>query len=130
MSVAGIKGQQHHPAPHPHHHLSSPPHTATSSPRVSHRPPSPPPFAAPPPASPPPRPPSLSSCSSDGDGTPAPPSPSLEERIRSLDERYEKWSGSRAVSAAGGDALALFDANLEKFRQRHKLLDLDLKVSI
>lgn len=116
MSVAGIKGQKDNI-------LSSPPAAATS-PRITNpRPPSP--VHVPPPASPPPRPPSLSSNSSDSDITP--PSPSLEERIRSLDEKYEKWSGSRALSAAGGDALAMLDANLEKFRLRHKLLDLDLK---
>ncbi|XP_050503050.1 protein split ends isoform X1 [Diabrotica virgifera virgifera] len=116
VSVAGIKGQKDNI-------LSSPP-PAVTSPRISNpRPPSP--VHVPPPASPPPRPPSLSSNSSDSDITP--PSPSLEERIKSLDEKYEKWSGSRALSAAGGDALALIDANLEKFRQRHKILDLDLK---
>ncbi|XP_060522030.1 protein split ends isoform X2 [Cylas formicarius] len=116
VSVAGIKGQKDTASI-----LSSPPATSTS-PRVSNRPPSP--VHVPPPASPPPRPPSLSSNSSDSDITS--PSASLEERIRSLDEKYEKWSGSRAISAAGGEALALLDANLEKFRQRHKLLDLDL----
>ncbi|KAJ8966654.1 hypothetical protein NQ314_003381 [Rhamnusium bicolor] len=116
VSVAGIKGQKDNV-------LSSPP-PAVTSPRISNpRPPSP--VHVPPPASPPPRPPSLSSNSSDSDITP--PSPSLEERIKSLDEKYEKWSGSRALSAAGGDALAMLDANLEKFRLRHKLLDLDLK---
>ncbi|XP_076261467.1 spen family transcriptional repressor split ends isoform X4 [Rhynchophorus ferrugineus] len=117
VSVAGIKGQKDNVNP-----LASPPPAATS-PRVSHhvRPPSPT-HAVPPPASPPPRPPSLSSNSSDSDGTP--PSPSLEERIRSLDEKYEKWSGSRALSAAGNDALALLDANREKFRVRHKLLEI------
>lgn len=78
-----------------------------------------------PPASPPPRHPSPSPTSSDSET--APQSPSLEERIRSLDEKYEKWSGSRALSAAGGDALAKLDATAsERFRFRHKLLDLDL----
>lgn len=142
ISVAGIKGQKEHVNP-----LASPPPAATS-PRVSHhhapRPPSPS-HHVPPPASPPPRPPSLSSNSSDSDG--ATGSPSLEERIkyenknhffafdnnhvicfRSLDEKYEKWSGSRALSAAGNDALAMLDANREKFRLRHKLLEiLDVK---
>ncbi|XP_030745422.1 protein split ends-like isoform X3 [Sitophilus oryzae] len=116
VSVAGIKGQKDNVNP-----LASPPPAATS-PRVSllHvRPPSPT-HAVPPPASPPPRPPSLSSNSSDSDVT----SPSLEERIRSLDEKYEKWSGSRTLSAAGNDALALLDANREKFRLRHKLLEI------
>lgn len=48
--------------------------------------------------------------------------------LRSLDEKYEKWSGSRALSAAGNDALAMLDANREKFRLRHKLLEIqDLK---
>ncbi|XP_050446025.1 LOW QUALITY PROTEIN: protein split ends-like [Cataglyphis hispanica] len=84
------------------------------------------PRAAPqPPASPPPRHTSSSPTSSDSEI--APQSPSLEERIRSLDEKYEKWSGSRALSAAGGDALAKLDASAsERFRFRHKLLDLDL----
>ncbi|GJQ73489.1 hypothetical protein Trydic_g13846 [Trypoxylus dichotomus] len=116
ISVAGIKGQKDNI-------LSSPPAAATS-PRISNpKPPSP--VHVPPPASPPPRPPSLSSTSSDSDV--APHSPSLDERIRSLDEKYEKWSGSRALSAAGGDALLKLDANREKFKFRHKLLDLDLK---
>ncbi|CAH1136007.1 unnamed protein product [Ceutorhynchus assimilis] len=124
ISVAGIKGQKEHVNP-----LASPPPAATS-PRVSHmhlpRPPSPLQHV-PPPASPPPRPPSLSSNSSDSDGATG-TSPSLDERIKSLDEKYEKWSGSRALSAAGNDALALLDANREKFRLRHKLLEIqDLK---
>lgn len=103
VSVAGVKGRGAAPA--------SPPAVATS-PRVAPRPPSP--ARAPPPASPPPRPPSLSPSSSDSDA--APPSPSLDERIRSLDEKYEKWSGSRALSAAGNDALAKLDANRDRFR--------------
>lgn len=82
------------------------------------------PRAAPqPPASPPPRHPSSSPTSSDSEA--APQSPSLEERIRSLDEKYEKWSGSRALSAVGGDALAKLDASTsERFKFRHKLLDM------
>lgn len=116
VSVAGIKGQKDNI-------LSSPP-PAVTSPRICNpKPPSP--AQVPPPASPPPRPPSLSSNSSDSDN--APPSPSLDERIKSLDEKYEKWSGSRALSAAGNDALAKLDANRERFKFRHKLLDLDLK---
>ncbi|EFN80740.1 Protein split ends [Harpegnathos saltator] len=78
-----------------------------------------------PPASPPPRHPSSSPTSSDSET--APQSPSLEERIRSLDEKYEKWSGSRALSAVGGDALAKLDASTsERFKFRHKLLDMAL----
>ncbi|XP_044272580.1 protein split ends isoform X2 [Tribolium madens] len=116
VSIAGIKGQKDTI-------LSSPP--PVTSPRISNpKPPSPVPV--PPPASPPPRPPSLSSNSSDSSDI-TPPSPSLDERIRSLVEKYEKWSGSRALSAAGGEALAKLDATREKFRSRHKLLDLDLK---
>lgn len=116
VSVAGIKGQKDNV-------LSSPP-PAVTSPRIANpKPPSP--AQVPPPASPPPRPPSLSSNSSDSDV--APPSPSLDERIRSLDEKYEKWSGSRAISAAGSEALAKLDATREKFKFRHKLLDMDLK---
>ncbi|XP_069682779.1 protein split ends-like isoform X5 [Periplaneta americana] len=115
--------------------VSSPP-AAITSPRpapshsqpIIHQPP-PSPIPAPPPASPPPRPASLPSSSS-SDSELSPPSPTLEEieeRIRSLDEKYEKWSGSRALSAAGGDALAKLDASAsERFRFRHKLLDLDL----
>ncbi|KAJ9592197.1 hypothetical protein L9F63_001313, partial [Diploptera punctata] len=99
--------------------------TSVSSPPAVHQPP-PSPGPAPPPSSPPPRPPSLPSSSS-SDSELSPPSPTLEERIRSLDEKYEKWSGSRALSAAGGDALAKLDASAsERFRFRHKLLDLDL----
>ncbi|XP_045477804.1 protein split ends isoform X2 [Harmonia axyridis] len=115
VSVAGIKGQKDVV-------LSSPP-PAVTSPRISNPKPLSP-VHVPPPASPPPRPPSLSSNSSDSEN---PPSPSLDERIKSLDEKYEKWSGSRALSAAGGDALAKLDATREKFRLRHKLLDFDLK---
>ncbi|KAK9888133.1 hypothetical protein WA026_000404 [Henosepilachna vigintioctopunctata] len=115
VSVAGIKGQKDTI-------LSSPP-PAVTSPRICNPKPSSP-VHVPPPASPPPRPPSLSSNSSDSEN---PPSPSLDERIKSLDEKYEKWSGSRALSAAGGDALAKLDATREKFRLRHKLLDFDLK---
>lgn len=110
VSVAGIKGQKDSNI------LASPP-PAVTSPRINPKPPSPTPV--PPPASPPPRPPSLSSNSSDSDVTP--PSPSLDERIRSLNEKYEKWSGSRPLTvAASGEAR-------EKFRLKHKLLDLDLK---
>ncbi|KAF5296514.1 hypothetical protein FQR65_LT01503 [Abscondita terminalis] len=117
VSVAGIKGQKENI-------LSSPPPAATS-PRICN-PVTPSLAQVPPPASPPPRPPSLSSNSSDSDITP--PSPSLDERIRSLDEKYEKWSGSRAVSAAGSEALAKLDASAsERFRFSYKLLDLDLK---
>ncbi|XP_044758734.1 protein split ends-like isoform X3 [Coccinella septempunctata] len=115
VSVAGIKGQKDIV-------ISSPP-AAVTSPRISNPKPTSP-VHVPPPASPPPRPPSLSSNSSDSEN---PPSPSLDERIKSLDEKYEKWSGSRALSAAGGDALAKLDATREKFRLRHKLLDFDLK---
>lgn len=114
LSMAGFKGSKENI-------VSSPPAAATS-PKISTTVP-PSPIHVPPPASPPPRPPS-STNSSDSDATP--PSPTLEERLRSLDEKYEKWSGSRALSAAGGDALAKLDASAsERFRFRHKLLDLD-----
>ncbi|XP_073961566.1 spen family transcriptional repressor split ends isoform X2 [Choristoneura fumiferana] len=59
----------------------------------------------------PPRPPSASSSSAGS----APHSPSLEERIRSLDEKYEKWSGSRALADAP-----------DRARLRHRLLDVDI----
>ncbi|XP_063626010.1 protein split ends isoform X2 [Cydia splendana] len=72
--------------------------------------PRPSPQPAPQPASPP-RPPSASSSS----GGEAPTEPSLEERIRSLDEKYEKWSGCRA----GADAP-------DRSRLRHRLLDVDI----
>ncbi|XP_020291623.1 protein split ends isoform X2 [Pseudomyrmex gracilis] len=79
-----------------------------------------------PPASPPPRHTSSSPTSSDSET--ASQSPTLEERIRSLDEMYEKWSGSRALSAASGDALAKLDAIVsERFRFPHKLLENDYK---
>lgn len=127
VSVSGITPSANKAAP-----VSSPP-AAVTSPRpvpshlqpVVHQPP-PSPVPVPPPASPPPRPVSLPSSSS-SDSELSPPSPTLEERIRSLDEKYEKWSGSRALSAAGGDALAKLDASVsERFRFRHNLLDLDL----
>lgn len=59
----------------------------------------------------PPRPPSASSSSAGS----APHSPSLEERIRSLDEKYEKWSGSRAQQDAP-----------DRARLRHRLLEIDI----
>ncbi|XP_050682074.1 protein split ends-like [Leptidea sinapis] len=59
----------------------------------------------------PPRPPSVSSSSGDS----APHSPSLEERIRSLDEKYEKWSGIRAHVDAP-----------DRTKLRHRLLELDI----
>ncbi|XP_013148077.1 PREDICTED: protein split ends-like [Papilio polytes] len=59
----------------------------------------------------PPRPPSASSSSTGS----APHSPSLEERIRSLDEKYEKWSGSRALADAP-----------DRARLRHRLLEVDI----
>lgn len=68
------------------------------------------------PPSPPASPPRPQSSSSD-DSEPSPPSPEWEERLRSLDEKYEKWSGSRT-------ALTKVDASA--LRIRHKLLDLDL----
>ncbi|XP_075238533.1 spen family transcriptional repressor split ends isoform X2 [Lycorma delicatula] len=68
------------------------------------------------PPSPPASPPRPRSSSSD-DSEPSPPSPEWEERLRSLDEKYEKWSGSRTT-------LAKVDAS--SLRIRHKLLDLDL----
>lgn len=58
------------------------------------------------------RPPSASSSS----GGSAPHSPSLEERIRSLDEKYEKWNGSRVAAAEAA----------ERGRFRHRLLELDI----
>ncbi|PSN39346.1 hypothetical protein C0J52_21870 [Blattella germanica] len=127
VSVSGMSSSASKATP-----VSSPPAAITSPrpapahpPPVIHQPP-PSPGPAPPPASPPPRPPSLPSSSS-SDSELSPPSPTLEERIRSLDEKYEKWSGSRALSAAGGDALAKLDASAsERFRFRHKLLDLNL----
>nr|CAI5817986.1 unnamed protein product [Callosobruchus analis] len=119
--------QSHHQHPHsttvpaP---LSSPPGRSNAAPR----PPSPAHLhVVPPPASPPPRRPSSGGTSSDSDGAASPPSPSLEERIRSLDEKYERWSGSRVASGNNGTVTGDLEACLERFRQRHKLLDLDLK---
>lgn len=68
------------------------------------------------PPSPPASPPRPHSASSD-DSEPSPPSPEWEERLRSLDEKYEKWSGSRTIMAKVDPAT---------LRVRHKLLDLDL----
>ncbi|KAL4703529.1 hypothetical protein ACJJTC_010149 [Scirpophaga incertulas] len=79
----------------------------------AHRlPPAPPPAPAP---DSPPRPPSASASSSSGGS--APHSPSLEERIRSLDEKYEKWSGSRALADAPDRARPSL---------RHRLLEVDI----
>ncbi|GBP55003.1 Protein split ends [Eumeta japonica] len=75
---------------------------------ASHAPPPAPTTA---PASPP-RPPSASSSS----GSSAPHSPSLEERIRSLDEKYEKWSGSRIAAAEAA----------QRGHFRHRLLEIDI----
>ncbi|XP_045500504.1 protein split ends isoform X2 [Colias croceus] len=75
--------------------------TAPSTPRAA---------PAPAPASPP-RPPSASSSSSGS----APHSPSLEERIRSLDEKYERWSGSRVHADAP-----------DRSRLRSRLFELDI----
>ncbi|XP_039756430.1 protein split ends isoform X2 [Pararge aegeria] len=69
------------------------------------------PRSLPPAPASPPRPPSASSSS----GGSAPHSPSLEERIRSLDEKYERWSGSRAHADAP-----------DRSRLRHRLLELDI----
>ncbi|XP_073993505.1 spen family transcriptional repressor split ends isoform X2 [Rhodnius prolixus] len=54
---------------------------------------------------------------SSSDSEPSPPSPEWEERLRSLDERYEKWSGSRS-------GLTKIDPSSLKIR--HKLLELDV----
>lgn len=69
------------------------------------------PRSLPPAPASPPRPPSASSSS----GGSAPHSPSLEERIRSLDEKYERWTGSRAHADAP-----------DRARLRHRLLELDV----
>ncbi|CAH1406626.1 unnamed protein product [Nezara viridula] len=61
----------------------------------------------------PPASPQTHSSSSDSE-----PSPEWEERLRSLDEKYEKWSsGSRA---------GLTKVDLSTLKVRHKLLELDL----
>ncbi|XP_072157551.1 uncharacterized protein spen isoform X2 [Bemisia tabaci] len=66
------------------------------------------------PPSPPASPPRPDSSSSDSQ---PPPSPEWEERLRSLDEKYEKWSGSRTATAR---------VDSSSVRIRHKLLDLDV----
>uniref|UniRef100_A0A0A9WHB2 RRM domain-containing protein n=1 Tax=Lygus hesperus TaxID=30085 RepID=A0A0A9WHB2_LYGHE len=55
--------------------------------------------------------------SSSSDSEPSPPSPEWEERLRSLDEKYEKWSGSRS-------GVTKVDPSTMKIK--HKLLELDL----
>lgn len=74
----------------------------------------------PPPGPPPPASPTAqrvpSPASSPG-SSPSPAEPSFDERIRSLDERYEKWSGSRTLSISECS---------ERSRFRHHLLDLDV----
>lgn len=77
--------------------------TTPQTPRL-HPPPAPAPDS-------PPRPPSASSSS----GGSEPHSPSLEERIRSLDEKYEKWSGSRVLTEPP-----------DRTRLRHRLLEIDI----
>ncbi|XP_026472538.1 LOW QUALITY PROTEIN: protein split ends [Ctenocephalides felis] len=77
----------------------------------------------PPPASPPTRLPLLSPNSSDSEATP--PSPTLEERIKSLDEKYEKWSGLRSFSHESASKVEA-PANAVNLRVRHKLLELDI----
>lgn len=61
--------------------------------------------------------PSRTQSTSSDDSEPSPPSPEWEERLRSLDEKYEKWSGSRTIMAK---------VDPTSLRVRHKLLDLDL----
>ncbi|XP_060804882.1 protein split ends isoform X2 [Amyelois transitella] len=72
------------------------------------------PRTAPQPAPAPDSPPRPRSASSSSTGS-APHSPSLEERIRSLDEKYERWSGSRALADAP-----------DRARLRHRLLEVDI----
>ncbi|XP_049817476.1 protein split ends isoform X3 [Aethina tumida] len=112
VSVAGIKGQDN---------LMSSPPPAVTSPRISNpRPPSPVQFV-PPPASPPPRPHSLSSNSSDSDTA----SPSLDERIKDLDVRYEQWSGSRVIHSVR-NASDVPPPVEKKFRIKSTVLDSDI----
>ncbi|XP_014262503.1 protein split ends isoform X3 [Cimex lectularius] len=56
--------------------------------------------------------------SSSSDSEPSPPPPEWEERLRSLDEKYEKWTGSRT-------GMTKVDPSTLKVRHI-KLLDLDL----
>lgn len=76
---------------HHHHHHHPPPPVASSAPTTS--------SVEQPPASPL-RPPSLSSNSSDSEVAPS-CSPSLEERIKTLDEMFEKWNGNNANRGGG-----------------------------
>lgn len=107
--------------------VSSPPAITSPRPVPSHSQPvvhqlPPSPVPAPPPASPPPRPESILSSSS-SDSELSPPSPMLEERIRSLDEKYQKWSGLRAVSAKGGEtSVKLSTTTAERFKHTDSLL--------
>ncbi|BES92657.1 SPOC domain [Nesidiocoris tenuis] len=55
--------------------------------------------------------------SSSSDSEPSPPSPEWEERLRSLDEKYEKWSGSRS---------GVTKVDPSTMKVKHKLLELDL----
>lgn len=61
----------------------------------------------------PPRPPSAGSSSDVS--PPLSPSSNLDERIKSLDEKYEKWTGSRAHPDAP-----------DRARLKHRLLDVDI----
>ncbi|XP_059616724.1 protein split ends isoform X2 [Phlebotomus argentipes] len=85
-------GHAHHGHHHHHHHHHHPPPPPTG--------PAPPvPTGEQPPESPL-RPPSLSSNSSDSEVAPS-CSPSLEERIKTLDEMFEKWNGNNANRGGG-----------------------------
>jgi len=51
--------------------------------------------------------------------------PTLEERIRMLDEKYEKWSGTRTLTATTATAETLQKIEVEKVKLRTKLPDLN-----
>lgn len=64
------------------------------------------------------------------DSEPAhPTSPNLEDRIRELEEKYEKWSGTRALSSAGSEILDKLDpVERERFKiPKSTLLDVNPK---
>lgn len=64
-----------------------------------------------------------SSDSGDEDSSRA--SPTLEERIRMLDEKYEKWSGTRTLTATTATPETLQKIEAEKLKVRTKLPDLN-----
>ncbi|XP_037903936.1 protein split ends isoform X2 [Hermetia illucens] len=110
----------HHQAQQPHlHHHQQPHHPNYHHPSGSNY------TSGEQPPSSPLRPRSLSSNSSDSDGAMMSPSPSIEERLKTLDEMYEIWSGGGGRNTVSSHATA--PEHPAFFTQsRHKFLELDV----